>query len=160
VSVQADAIVRITSDCPLIDPEVTDQTIERFLHAKPDYASNVLVRTYPRGLDTEIMTMGALQRTWQEAPEAYQREHVTPFVYENPGKFRLLSVFGEADHSRHRWTLDTQEDLVFLQSVYDRFAGRDDFSWRDVLSLMEREPELSAINRNVPQKALQEKCGS
>ncbi len=157
LSVEADAIVRITSDCPLIDPAVTDQTVERFLCEKPDYASNVITRTYPRGLDTEIMTMSALERTWREAVEPYQREHVTPYVYQNPGLFKLLSVCGDADHSNHRWTLDTRDDLLFLQSVYGRFEGRDDFTWRDVLELVEREPELAAINSNVAQKALQER---
>jgi spore coat polysaccharide biosynthesis protein SpsF len=153
-SVHADVVVRITSDCPLIDPAVTDQTVEGFLRERPDYASNVLERTYPRGLDTEVMTLGALERGWREAREGYQREHVTPYLYENPKIFKLLSVKGEVDYSYHRWTLDTQEDLQFLQAVYDRFDGRDDFTWREVLELVEREAGLAAINSKVAQKAL------
>ena len=117
---RADAIVRITSDCPLIEPEITDTTIRAFLERRPDYASNVLERTYPRGLDTEIMTWDALDRSWQQAKEPYEREHVTPYIYENPGRFTLYSVKGDMDYSDHRWTLDEPEDLVFLRAIYER----------------------------------------
>lgn len=154
-SVEAEVVVRITSDCPLIDPEVTDLTVERFLAERPDYASNVQERTYPRGLDTEVMTMRALERAWREAKEDYEREHVTPYLYQNPAMFKVLSVTGDGDYSRYRWTLDTPEDLEFLETVYNRFQG--DFTWHDVLDLLEREPELAEINRNVQQKALRHK---
>src|SRR4030081_1777500 len=99
VSAKADVVVRITSDCPLIDPEVTGKTVQAFLEERPDYASNCLVRTYPRGLDTEVVTVRALERAWREAAKPHQREHVTPYIYGNPGEFRLLSVTGEADYS-------------------------------------------------------------
>ncbi len=151
---KAEVIVRITSDCPLIDPEVTDKTIIAFLHAKPDYASNVLTRTYPRGLDTEVFSFDALGRAWQHARKPYEREHVTPYVVENPTTFKLLSVTGDADHSDHRWTVDTQEDLDFVQAVYSRLPAV--FSWKDVLDLIEREPILEDLNRSVRQKALHE----
>ena len=85
----AEAIVRITSDCPLIEPEITDLTIRAFLERRPDYASNALQRTYPRGLDTEIMTWDALSRSWHEAKAPYQREHVTPYIYEMPASSLL-----------------------------------------------------------------------
>lgn len=156
---KAEVVVRITSDCPLIDPEVIDKTVAAFLEAKPDYASNALERTYPRGLDTEVMSFTALSRAWQEARKPYEREHVTPYIYEHPEKFKLLSVTGAADFSSHRWTVDTAEDLEFVRAVYGRFqanpefSGRE-FSGRDVLDLLEREPELQAINQNVQQKAL------
>jgi spore coat polysaccharide biosynthesis protein SpsF len=153
---QAEAIVRITSDCPLIDPEVSDHTILQFLDRGPDYASNVLERTYPRGLDTEVMTFGALERAWNSATETYQRAHVTPYLYQNPDKFCLLSVKGEADYSSYRWTLDTPADLAFLQEVYRRLGEAIDFTWHDVLALLEREPSLAEKNRNVLQKALHE----
>lgn len=150
---RAEAIVRITSDCPLIDPEITDATIRAFLEMRPDYASNVLQRTYPRGLDTEIMTGEALSRSWRQAVAPYQREHVTPYIYENADKFTLCSVKGETDYSVHRWTVDEPEDLVFLRAVYERLQN-DSASWRDVLALLEREPELTKLNRHVSQKAL------
>ena len=152
----ADTVVRITSDCPLIDPEITDQTIRAFLNEQPDYASNGLERTYPRGLDTEAMTAEALARAWRKANEPYQREHVTPFLYEHPELFRILSVTNDIDCSAHRWTLDTPEDLEFIRAVYERFGDGDDFSWREVLQLVEREPALSQLNSQVQQKALKE----
>jgi spore coat polysaccharide biosynthesis protein SpsF len=154
--VRAEAIVRITSDCPLIEPEITDATVRAFLERRPDYASNVLQRTYPRGLDTEIMTRDALARSWRQAKEPYQREHVTPYIYENADQFSLHSVKGETDYSCHRWTLDEPEDMVFLRAVYERLEGDRSFSWRDVLALLDREPGLIEVNRHVSQKALHE----
>ncbi len=150
-----DAVVRITSDCPLIDPEIVDKVVETFLFQKPDYASNSLVRTYPRGLDTEVMTFGALERAWSNARQPYQRSHVTPYLYENPAKFNLLSVTGEQDHSEYRWTVDTPEDLEFVRALYARLDGKLCL-FGDVLRLLEREPELAEINRAISQKELHE----
>jgi spore coat polysaccharide biosynthesis protein SpsF len=152
----ADVVVRITSDCPVIDPEVTDATIRAFLDQHADYASNTRVRTYPRGLDTEVMTMRALERAWRESSKPYQREHVTPYIYENPDKFKLHGVENDADHSQHRWTVDTPEDLDLLRAIYARFNGRDDFGWHDVLELVESDPSLADINRHIAQKAVHE----
>ena len=153
---KADAIVRITSDCPLIDPELSDHVIQQFLDCKPDYASNVLLRTYPRGLDTEVMSVLALERAWQRAAEAYQRAHVTPYIYQHPESFVLLSVTGEEDQSRYRWTLDTPEDMQFLRRLCAKLPSSYDFGWKDVLKILDREPELIDINQYVPQKALNE----
>ena len=150
---QAEVVVRITCDCPLIDPGVSDKTICAFLDARPDYASNVLERTYPRGLDTEVVALEALECAFREAQEPFQREHVTPFFYLHREKFKLLSVKGEHDFSQHRWTLDTAEDLEFLQAVYARLGDRD-FNWQDVLRLMENEPKLAEINRGAVQKTV------
>ena len=147
--------MRITSDCPLIDPDITDKTIQAFLDQQPDYASNALLRTYPRGLDTEVMTTLALERAWRQATRPYQRAHVTPYIYEHADEFKLLSVTGEADYSDHRWTLDAHEDLAFVRAVYARMEGQD-FGWRDVLRLLEREPGLVELNRSVAQKVLDE----
>lgn len=152
----ADAVVRITSDCPLIDAEVTDNTIREFLFTKPDYASNALQRTYPRGLDTEVVAWQALARAWEEARLLYQRAHVTPYIYENPHRFHILTVTGEPDYSHYRWTLDTAEDLAFIRATYERMDNDDGFSWRDVLALLQCEPQLTQLNREVRQKALQE----
>ena len=152
----ADAVVRVTSDCPLIDPELVDETVEVFRDEHADYASNVFPRTYPRGLDTEVFSFDALDRAWREAREAHQREHVTPYLYEHPQIFKLASLSGAADYSRYRWTLDTLEDLELLRTIYSRFHGRDDFSWKEVLRLMEREPELAELNSQVLQKSVRE----
>jgi spore coat polysaccharide biosynthesis protein SpsF len=149
---RSDVVVRITSDCPLIDPEVSDRTIRSFLDGQPDYASNALQRTYPRGLDTEVMKFEALESAWHNATEPYQREHVTPYLYENPKRYRLRSVTQEKDQSEYRWTLDTVEDLEFLRAVYARLDSTGDFSWRDVLQLIDRDPSLSQINKHVKQK--------
>lgn len=152
----ASAVVRITSDCPLIDPELVDETIRIFKGEGADYASNIFPRTYPRGLDTEVFTSAALHRAWREALEPHQREHVTPYFYEHPKVFRLKSLSGNADHSRYRWTLDTPEDLELLRAIYSRFDNRDDFHWSEVIRLMEREPELAEINSQVLQKTVRE----
>jgi spore coat polysaccharide biosynthesis protein SpsF len=151
---KAEVVVRITSDCPLIDPLVTDKTIAAFLESRPDYASNVMQRTYPRGLDTEVLSITVLSRAWQEAHQRHEREHVTPYIYEHPDKFKLLSVTSEADFSAHRWTVDTAEDLEFVRAIYARLKANPEFSGRDVLDLLEREPQLTEINRTVEQKAL------
>jgi len=150
----ADVVVRITSDCPLIDPTVTDKTIQAFLKERPDFASNAIIRTYPRGLDTEVISCTAIARAWQEARQPYEREHVTPYIIEHPAQFRLLSVTGNEDFSCYRWTVDTPEDLAFVRAIYSRFRSADIFSWHEVLELLEREPGLIDLNRLVVQKAL------
>ena len=148
----ADVVVRITSDCPLIDPEITDKTIAQFLDELPDYASNTIVRTYPRGLDTEVISFPALSRAWQRAQKPYEREHVTPYLLEHPSEFRLVSVVGDRDYSAHRWTVDTPEDFLFVRAVYERLKFKGMFSWRDVLHVLDGEPELLGLNRDVVQK--------
>lgn len=151
---EAEAIVRVTSDCPLIDPGVSDRVIKAFLDMQPDYASNTQARTYPRGLDTEVMTFQALETSWREAREPHEREHVTPYLYEHPDRFKLLSVSGEAELAHYRWTLDTREDLRFLREVYGRLGQRGEFSWMDVIRLLEKEPALCEINGHIVQKAI------
>ena len=153
---EAEVVVRITSDCPLIDPKITNRVVRAFLDETPDCASNTLVRTYPRGLDTAVVTTAALARAWREATEPYQRAHVMPYIYQNPDLFRLLSVSGEVDYSHYRWTVDTQEDLDFVRAVYARLGNDDTFGWCDVLEILAQEPELTDLNRHIRQKALEE----
>ncbi len=153
---KADVVVRVTSDCPLIDPEITDKTIAAFLEVRPDYASNVRERTYPRGLDTEVFTFDALARTWRVASKPYERVHVTPYIYEHPQEFRILSVTGDKDYSSHRWTIDTPEDLEFIRAVYARLKDKPTFLWTDVLQVLDREPKLIEINSGIEQKAVHE----
>jgi spore coat polysaccharide biosynthesis protein SpsF len=153
---QADAVVRITSDCPLIDPEVVDKVVLAFLSVQPDYASNTLVRTYPRGLDTEAMTLHALECAWQRASETYQRVHVTPYLYQHPDQFKLVSVTNDQDLSAFRWTVDTVEDLEFVRNVYGKLGDDGAFSWTSVLALLARGPQLTEVNRTIAQKALHE----
>jgi spore coat polysaccharide biosynthesis protein SpsF len=151
---RAELIVRVTSDCPLIDPSVIDRVVGAFLKERPDYASNFLERTYPRGLDNEVCSFDGLARAWCEAERPYQRVHVTPYFYENPHIFRLLAVKQDRDLSEHRWTVDTAADMEFARAVYDRFGGDDRFTWDDVLRLLDAEPHLTEINGHVRQKEL------
>ena len=149
----ADAVVRITSDCPLIDPEIIDLTVSQFLeNGPPSYASNTLPsRTFPRGLDVEVMTFEALERAWREDTNSIWREHVTPYIYSNPELFEMLGIKNDKDYSHLRWTVDTPEDLAFVRLVYEHFE-HDHFSWHQVISLLEKKPELIDINKFVLQK--------
>jgi len=151
---RAAVLVRITADCPLLDPELVDLTIRAFLAENCDYASNALVQSYPRGLDVEVLSRAALTRAWTKAHSPHDREHVTPYLYEHPELFRLVSVMADADYSHHRWTVDTLEDLELVRSIYARFENQNCFSWREVLKLMQREPQLAEINAHVVQKAV------
>ncbi len=153
---RAEVVVRITSDCPLIDPEIIDQVVNVFLTQECDYASNSIERAFPRGLDTEVMSTEALTRAWSEAKESYERVHVTPYLHRNPRLFRLLSVKADADYSMHRWTVDVQQDLDLVRQIYARLGNADTFSWRDAIALLNREPELADTNCNVRQKDLKE----
>jgi spore coat polysaccharide biosynthesis protein SpsF len=157
---EAQIVVRITGDCPLIDPEVIDQCVRVFLQAQPavDFVANRLPGhlTFPVGLDTEVCSVEALKQAWSKADQPYQREHVMPFIYEEPGRFHVQCVDAQSNYSHLRWTLDTKEDLMLLREIYRRFDGRDTFSWLDVLALFEREPELSRLNAGVPQRTYQD----
>lgn len=154
----ADICVRITSDCPLIDPQVSDEIVRRFKGANPpaDYASNKIPPSWPRGLDTEVFTIAALEQAWEQAIRPYERTHVTVYMYEHPEQFRLLSVTSDVDRSDWRWTVDTPQDLEFVRAVYARLGAEGDFGWRAVMDLLEREPELRVLNRQVTQKAVQD----
>jgi spore coat polysaccharide biosynthesis protein SpsF len=154
----AEICVRITADCPLIDPEVSDEIIRRFMQASPpvDYASNKIPQSFPRGLDTEVFSCAALERAAREATLPYERAHVTVYIYEHPQRFNLLSVVSDTDRADWRWTLDTAEDLEFLREIYVRLGADNEFSWHDVIHLLEREPGLRRINQHVVQKAVRE----
>lgn len=149
---EAATVVRITSDCPLISPSVSDQVVAAFAEGGCDYASNVLPpRTFPHGLDTEVFSFEALERAWREDKDPTLREHVTPYIYRHPETFRLRRVAHTEDLSRLRWTVDTPEDFELVRRVYDHFRDRP-FDWTDVLALLRDHPEWSAINRHVQQK--------
>jgi spore coat polysaccharide biosynthesis protein SpsF len=150
----ADVVVRITSDCPLIDPGVIDRTIEAFRSQPCDYASNFLERrTFPRGLDTEVISRSALERAWRDDVDPAWREHVTPFIYRNPALFRLVAVSNAVDESHHRWSVDTADDYDLVGRIYAAL-GRSDFTWRDALALVEAYPDWGRLNRGVRQKSV------
>lgn len=189
-SAEADVVVRITADCPVIDPELIDDVVETLAgkHAQEtgrnrpselleglSFAANRLPppwnRSYPIGLDTEACTFAALDAAWRHSNEPAQREHVMPYLYEDvrlarlnarvsvgvgAHGFRVAILDCEFPLGDYRWTVDTPEDLEFMRRVYGQFNGRDDFSWRDVLDLVKRQPELKRINAGVPHKSLGE----
>ena len=157
VETAAEVVVRLTADCPLLDPALVDLTVRAFLDASPpaDLVVNRLpgARTYPIGLDVEVVSSAALERAWREAVEPNQREHVLPYLYDPPGRFRVIRLDAERDYGNLRWTVDTPEDLEFVRQVYARLGGGNEFGWRDVLALVQAEPELAGINAGVQHKS-------
>ncbi len=152
---QADVIVRVTSDCPLIDPAVVDEVINNFRKStgKYDYVSNTLERTYPRGMDTEVFSIEALKEAYDKAVLTPEREHVTLYIYSHPEKFRLFSVKYKKDESSHRWTVDTEEDFILIKTILEElYPQKPDFTMEDCLELMVKRPELIKINQHVQQK--------
>jgi spore coat polysaccharide biosynthesis protein SpsF len=153
----ADVVVRITSDCPLIDPEGIDTVVTDYRVHQPDYASNTLERRLPRGLDVEVFSRAALAEAWSHDDSAHGRTHVTPYLYLNPGKFTLRSVDFVNDHSQLRWTVDTAEDLEVVRGIVAALGTRDDFGWRDALAVVEQNPFLGTTNQHVRQKTLEDR---
>ena len=152
----ADVVVRVTSDCPFIEPEVVDRVIREFRARQPevDYASNVYPeRTYPRGLDVEVFTFGALERAWREDGNPAWREHVTEYMVRNPERFKIHGVCHAENHSAWRWTVDTTEDLTLARLIYEAF-GHDRFSWHEVLVLLAEHPQWAEVNRHVCQRSV------
>jgi spore coat polysaccharide biosynthesis protein SpsF len=155
VSVNAEVVVRITSDCPIIDPTVIEEVIRVHQKENVDYCSSVLERSFPRGLDTEVFTFAALVEAHGNALKPEQREHVTPYLYQNPQLFKLAGVRNEVDYSKYRWTLDTIEDWQLITEIYRHlYAQNSLFSWRVVLDLMNKYPHLADINAHIEQKKL------
>jgi spore coat polysaccharide biosynthesis protein SpsF len=157
----ADIVIRITSDCPVIDPSVIDMMLQEYLYSNKstiiDYLSNTLVRTFPRGLDAEIFSFEALEKTILEAQQQYEREHVTPYIYQHPEIFSLKNYASGIDFSFHRWTVDTAEDYQLINKIYVELYQPDKlFLLEDILHLFERKPELISVNQNVKQKHLGE----
>ncbi|MGD2058547.1 MAG: glycosyltransferase family protein [Anaerolineales bacterium] len=152
----ADVVVRITADCPLIDPGLIDEAVETLLHSKPpaDFVTNRLPwkRTYPIGLDVEVCTRSALKAAWEGAEERHQREHVMPYLYEQPDRFEVIQLDAEEDYGDFRWTVDTHEDLQFIRALVTELPGFLEFNWRDILSALEEHPSLMEINAGVQHK--------
>ena len=154
---QLDVVVRITSDCPLLDPEVIDQVVQPLLDRTSgvEFSANTLDRTFPRGLDVEAVPIATLERLWRSARLPHYRAHVFPFIYEHRDQFSTVSITAGADFSRMRWTVDTEEDLLFVRTVCQAL-GPGDFTWRDIVRLLEQEPEWLRINETVRQKSAHE----
>ena len=142
---RADVVVRITADCPVIDPAVIDKVIERFLNGDCDYVSNTFRYTYPDGLDTEVFTFAALEQAWRDAKKPSEREHVTPYL--RTGEFRLANVESDSPVplGKHRWTVDYPADLEFVRKVYEAFSTNQQFGYQDIFHLLRERPELATI---------------
>ncbi len=157
----ADIVIRITSDCPLIDPKIIDLMLKNFLYSnrsgRLDYFSNVTERTFPRGLDVEIFSFAALEKAYNGANKNFEREHVTPFIYQHPEKFVISNYTSKKDYSFHRWTVDTEKDLKLIDEIYTAlYKPNSIFYFEDVLKLFDGRPELFLINQNIKQKSLGE----
>jgi glutamate-1-semialdehyde 2,1-aminomutase len=141
-------VVRITGDCPLVDPALVDEAIRRFRDAGVDYLSNVAPATYPDGLDIEVFSFQALERAACETDKQFDREHVTPYLREG-GRFRQAGIENDEDLSALRWTVDELADFDVVSNVFAHFAPDTDFTWRQVLELQRRQPQLFAANQQL-----------
>lgn len=173
---KADIVVRVTADCPVIDPGLIDEVVRILLETRDlrfDFVANRLPppcrRTYPIGLDVEACTFKNLEKAWKEAKEPQHREHVMPYLYEgvklitdnrslhtgiSQHGFNIALLHHTTDFGDYRWTVDTPEDIEFMRQVYSRFEGRDDFSWKDVLVIVHNEPKLMQINAGIQHRTL------
>ena len=155
IEYQADVVVRVTSDCPVIDPQVIDQVIQFYIDAYPkyDYVSNCLGRTYPRGMDTEVFSFKSLDEAFHQATTQPDREHVTPFINLQPNKYNLGQVSYFENHSDYRWTVDTLEDFELIKRIIESlYPFKPEFSLQDCLELLSQNPEWKMINQHIEQK--------
>ncbi len=146
---KADHIVRITSDCPLIDPKTIDDVVALHLSEKADYTSNTLKETFPDGQDTEIFTFNALKEAWKNANLASEREHVTPYIRKNPS-FKHVNLEYNEDLSQKRWTLDNPEDYEFIKLIYENlYKNNPFFGMKEILKFTNENPEIEKINNSL-----------
>lgn len=147
---KADRIVRVTADCPLMDPELIDEMIGFYENTQADFAANRLPppwhRTFPIGLDIEVVSFALLEKAWKEAVEPFEREHVMPWFYDKEGRFKVKILDHDPDYGQHRWTVDTPEDYQFLQKLFAKLSDPLHASWLDVLKIVSEYPELERIN--------------
>lgn len=148
----AEVVIKIPSDCPLIDSEIIDKVIQYYISSrnKFDFVSNLHPPSYPDGNDVEIMSFASLENAWINAKKDFEREHTTPYIWENPDKFRIGNVLWETglDYSMtHRFTIDYKEDYQFIKTVYDElYFNNPRFELNDILRLLEDKPEIKKIN--------------
>jgi len=140
-------IVRMTPDCPLIDPNVVDKVINFYKNNKFDFVSNTLQRTFPYGNDVEVFSFTALETAWKNAKKPSEREHVTPFIYNNPNLFSIAQIKNSETLTRFHWTLDRKEDLMFIRAIYQKISRKPIFI-EDILEILKKNPEFLKINKN------------
>jgi len=147
---EADHIIRVTADCPLIDPFLIDELFAFYQKEQADFAANRLPppwhRTYPIGLDTEIVSMKMLETAWKNADEKFEREHVMPWFYDTPGRCKVSILDNPVDYGMHRWTVDTPEDYEMMKALFAKLDDPLSASWLDILNVISANPELEMIN--------------
>ena len=147
---KADYIVRITADCPLIDPLVIDKVIELYFQKKADYASNTMPESFPDGLDTEVFSFKTLRIAWKNATLFSEREHVTPYIRKNPNIFKLVNLKCNFNLNNKRWTFDEPEDFEFIKIIYKNLYPKDSlFGMETILNYLRENPEIEKINKNI-----------
>jgi spore coat polysaccharide biosynthesis protein SpsF (cytidylyltransferase family) len=147
---QARQVVRITADCPLIDPEVIDWVINVHLSQGNDYTSNAVTDTFPDGEDVEVFSFHALEKCWHEANLASEREHLNPYIRKNRAKFKVGVLECGQDYSRKRWTLDEPQDYEFIKLVYKNlYPGNPVFGMKEILAFLELHPEAEKVNSGI-----------
>lgn len=156
---ELDIVIRVTSDCPLIDPKLLDEMIQTYLDNEYEVLTNVGMeaqdRTFPRGLDAEIFSFTILEDAFKLATEKYQKEHVTPYIYEHSKN--TFYYKNDTNYSNHRWTVDTQEDFELISEIYNYlYEGKHDFYLNDIVKLFDKHPELYAINAEIEQKKIKD----
>ena len=152
---ETDTVVRITADCPLIDPLVVDKVINYYSENFPayDYVSNSITRTFPRGMDVEVFSFKSLEAAHKEASLAEEKEHVTPFIYRRPNRFKIGSYVYPMNESQYRWTVDTAEDFELVSKILEAlYPMKKEFTLEDILALLKKHPEWSNINAHIKQK--------
>jgi len=155
----ADIVIRVTSDCPCLDYNIINDMVNIFIEKnhKIDYMNNTLDRTYPRGYDVEIFSYNVLENAFKNAKRAYEREHVTPYLYDLNNKFRILSYKNSKDYSKYRVTLDTKEDFQVIDAIYSAlFNKKGYFLLQDVIEFLDKNPQIEKINKEIEQKKLGE----
>ena len=142
-----DTIVRITADCPLIDPNVIDEVIDFYIEKELDYVSNTIEPTYPDGLDVEVFSFKSLKAAWEMADLLSDREHVTPYIVKNKEKFKTSNYASGVNLAHHRWTLDEKEDYEFINIIYENLYREDNiFNMHEILTFLNENPKLKQIN--------------
>ena len=139
-------IVRIPADKPLIDPEIVDKVIQKFKSNSYDYVSNFIKPTYPSGAEVEVFSFSALEKTWKEATTNYDKEHVTPYIYNHQNKFKVGNEQLDENISNLRWALDFSEDLKLIRIIVSKIKKKP-ILLRDILELLTKEPKLKKINK-------------
>jgi len=147
---KANHIVRITSDCPLIDPLIIDKVIGLYFKKEADYATNTMPETYPDGLDTEVISFKTLKIVWENSRLFSEREHVTPYIRKNPNIFKIVNLKCEYNLNDKRWTLDEPEDFEFIKIIYKNLYSEDSlFGMKKIIDFLKNHPEIEELNNNL-----------